>query len=421
MRNISFLVIFVLLSLYLDAQNIDDQYDKSDYFRSSWHNVLVHHSDQKYADEIIYTYNIRPRTDKFNDHSISADLIAVSGKDYVKLAKIDKYIETNDVAKELVAKWFNRNEENGCCDMGLIYRRGIEGATTENIETSELTKRGRSILQDCGTDLIGNTFVLVHDIIYIDKAERNKKTAEGIGVVGSLLKDLGEVVAEVTGEEAFEDLGSAFDDLSKTTADMVDDFEGFRVKIQTHLYRLDWQPSYSDIFFENYYLDANYYDEDKYKSWENAEYQLVYIGTQEAVCGKTVLAGIYNQSDLIKKVIYRTLDESIVKLQKNYEVFRIKEPIYSIDSEGNVIAKIGLKEGISDNSKFEVIERIEASDGTIKYKRLGVIQPNPDKIWDNRYMAVEEGAVNADLEGTTFSVVSGHGFYPGLLIREIRF
>ena len=169
------------------------------------------------------------------------------------------------------------------------------------------------------------------------------------------------------------------------------------------------------------YLDANYYDEDKYKSWENAEYQLVYIGTQEAVCGKTVLAGIYNQSDLIKKVIYRTLDESIVKLQKNYEVFRIKEPIYSIDSEGNVIAKIGLKEGISDNSKFEVIERIEASDGTIKYKRLGVIQPNPDKIWDNRYMAVEEGAVNADLEGTTFSVVSGHGFYPGLLIREIRF
>lgn len=35
-------------------------------------------------------------------------------------------------------------------------------------------------------------------------------------------------------------------------------------------------------------------------------------------------------------------------------------------------------------------------------------------------MAVEEEAENALLKYTTFEVVSGKGFYPGMLVREIR-
>ena len=58
--------------------------------------------------------------------------------------------------------------------------------------------------------------------------------------------------------------------------------------------------------------------------------------------------------------------------------------------------------------------------GRTKYKRIGIIKPIKGKIWDNRYMAVEEEAVNALLKYTTFEVVSGKGFYPGMLVREIR-
>ena len=75
------------------------------------------------------------------------------------------------------------------------------------------------------------------------------------------------------------------------------------------------------------------------------------------------MKGNYDLSQLIKIVMYRTMDESIVKLQRNYEEFKIKEPIYNIDDDGYVIAKIGLKEGISVNSRFEVLERIETADG----------------------------------------------------------
>lgn len=328
----------------------------------------------------------------------------------------------NNIANDLVAKWFNRNESTGYCNMELICMRGIEDASTENIEMSELLKRGKAILSDSGTDLIGNTFVLVHDIVYIDKGERNKKVANGISVFGEILKSVGQTMSQSTGDNTYNEMGRSMDKLSKTTADIVDDYEGFKVKIQTHLYRLNWKDSDNDYFYENYYLDENYYDESKFQAWNNANYTLSYIGSQDVVCGETVLVNRYDLSQLIKIVVYRTLDESIVKLQRNYEEFKIKEPIYSIDDEGRVIAKIGIKDGVSASSRYEVLESIEHSDGTMTYKKVGEIEPISGKIWDNRYMALEDGSPNADLDGTYFKVIKGaRNIYPGLLIREIRF
>ncbi len=391
------------------------------YHRSSWHNILISHKEQKYAEEILSTYYARPQSDKFNDHSLEVDVVTAKGKKYAKKKLIDTYVFESEIANGLVAKWFNRNEATGYCDMNLIYRRGLEGATTEQIETSELAKLGKSILMDSGTDLIGNTFVLVHDVVYIDKGERNQKVANGFRVFGEIMGAVMETAAVTSGDRSYNDFGRSINDLSKSTADIVDDFEGFRVKIQTHLYRLNWQDADNEYFYENYYLDSSYYDEAKFLSWQDADYQLSYIGSQEVVCGETVLVGKYDLSQLIKIVVYRTMDECVVKLQKNYEEFKIKEPIYEIDENGNVIAKIGLKEGVSEKSKYEVLERVETEDGTTKYKKVGEIKPVKDMIWDNRYMALEDGAPNSDLGGTTFKVTSGRNLYPGLLIREIKF
>lgn len=430
MKRISTLVLLLFVSLTSVAQDTIQQAVfgskkrtnmNATYHRSSWHNILISHQDQKYAEEILSTYYARPQSDKFNDHSLAINVVTAKGKKYAKKKLIDNYVFNNDIAKGLVAKWFNRNETTGYCDMNLIYRRGLEGATTEQIETSELAKLGKSILMDSGTDLIGNTFVLVHDVVYIDKGERNKKVAEGFRIFGEIVNAVMESSAQSSGDKSTAEFGKSINDLSKATADIVDDFEGFRVKIKTHLYRLNWQDADNEYFYENYYLDSLYYDEEKFLSWQNADYQLSYVGTQEVVCGETVLVGKYDLSQLIKIVVYRTMDECVVKLQKNYEEFKIKEPIYEIDEDGNVIAKIGLKEGVSEKSKYEVLEKIESEDGTTKYKKVGEIKPVKGMIWDNRYMALEDGAPNSELGGTTFKVTSGRNLYPGLLIREIKF
>lgn len=77
-----------------------------------------------------------------------------------------------------------------------------------------------------------------------------------------------------------------------------------------------------------------------------------------------------------------------------------------------------MKEGITSDSKFEVLER-QLKDGKTIYKRVGVIKPIGNMIWDNRFMAVEEGTYGANLGCTTFKKVSGGDFYPGMLIRQI--
>lgn len=395
---------------------------KTTYHRSSWYNILIHHNDQEYAEEILETYMSRPTNDKFNEHSLPVEVVTTKGKKYAKFNKIDDYIMNNNIANDLVAKWFNRDNSTGYCDMELIYRRGMEDASTEDIEMSELVKRGRAILTDSGTDLIGNTFVLAHDIIYIDKGERNKNVAEGFNKFGEFLKSTGEALSKHTGDDSYSAMGESFGNLSATTGNIVNEFEGFRVKIQTHLYRLNWKDSDNDFFYDNYYLDENYYDEEKFRSWDTANYTLSYIGTQEAICAQTVLVKQdWNLSQLIKIVLYRTLDESVVKLQKNYEEFKIKEPIFDI-IDGQVIAKIGLKEGVSPESEYEVLEIVEDEDGNTSFKRVGEIRPIPEMIWDNRYMALEDGAPNADLGGTYFEITSGEKrIFPGLLIREIEF
>ncbi len=63
---------------------------------------------------------------------------------------------------------------------------------------------------------------------------------------------------------------------------------------------------------------------------------------------------------------------------------------------------------------------VSEEDGMTTYKRVGIIKPIKDKIWDNRFLAeFEEENENRVLTATEFEKVSGGDFYPGLLVREI--
>lgn len=111
------------------------------------------------------------------------------------------------------------------------------------------------------------------------------------------------------------------------------------------------------------------------------------------------------------------IDENIASLQKNFDQFKVNTPLISVSP---LKAYIGLKEGVTEKSKFEVLEAELSKEGKMTYKRVGVIQPKENLIWDNRYMASEEQAYGSDFGFTTFRKVSGGDFYPGMLIREIK-
>ena len=128
------------------------------------------------------------------------------------------------------------------------------------------------------------------------------------------------------------------------------------------------------------------------------------------------MAGVVNKHDMIRKVCERAIDKNIAQLQRKYEEFRVKTPLFSVEP---LAAKIGHKEDIDENTRFEVLERREDQDGKIQYKRVGVIKPKKNKIWDNRFMAEFEESSEMTQDFTEFEIISGSNFNTGMLIREL--
>lgn len=401
-RNIAIgLVVSIVISV--QAQETD-----ANYRRSSIYSVLVNHTDQQFASEIKEAFLQIPVPDKFNDHNLSVKVLnldkKLSGASSEKENPIiTEFLDNNKVASRLVGRWFNRDFFTGQCNMELVKERGLYNATEFDKQLASRSARGMAMLQDAGEDLIGNTFVLVNDIRYVDK-NRAAKTAS------SILKALGSIAAAYTGNN--------IDDLTNNIGDMVETIKGFKVKINTFLYKLEWTDDIATQFYQEQY--GSVADPTKKANFEAARgsYKLKYVGKVESSGGTTSFLGINEDQPvvMVRKACQRAIDENVVDLQRNYEEFRTKSPLVSVEP---ITAYVGMKEGVTEKSKFEVLEVVELENGKHKYNRVGVIQPIENLIWDNRFMAVEEGAREATLGFTTFRKVSGKEFSKGMLIREM--
>ena len=401
-RNIA-IGLVVSIAISVQAQETD-----ANYRRSSIYSVLVNHTDQQFASEIKEAFLQIPVPDKFNDHNLSVKVLnldkKLSGASSEKENPlITEFLNNNKVASRLVGRWFNRDFFTGQCNMELVKERGLYNATEFDKQLASRSARGMAMLQDAGEDLIGNTFVLVNDIRYVDK-NKGAKTAS------SILKVFGSIAAAYT--------GTNIDDLTDNIGDMVETIKGFKVKINTFLYKLEWSDDIATQFYQDQYGAVP--DPTKKANFDAARgnYKLKYVGKVESSGGTTSFLGINAAQPvvMVRKACQRAIDENVVDLQRNYEEFRTKSPLVSVEP---ITAFVGMKEGVTAKSKFEVLEVVELENGKHKYNRVGVIQPIENLIWDNRFMAVEEGAQGATLGFTTFRKVSGKDFSKGMLIREM--
>lgn len=374
------------------------------YRRSSIYSICISHDNTTYANEISDVFIHMPVPDKFNNHDLNIKVLSSNDKKENNL-NITTFLNNNNVARRLVGYWFQRNPTTGECSLDLISERGLYDADYFDVELSKQSIRGEAILKDAGEDLIGNTFVLVNDIRYVDK----QKTA---AVASGILRGLG-VIAEAY-------FGSNISNLANTVSDVVENIRGFRVIVTSYLYQLEWNDTIAAKFYSNYYIAPGAKDELKRQAFlsDTSTFKLRYVGVKRIDSGQTSYAGVFEPVDMIRKVCMRAIDKSVVELQRTYDEFKVKTPIFSVSPY--ITAKIGMKEGMTEESRYEVLERIKNQDGTISYKRVGVIAPIAGQIWDNRYMATEERSYGSGLTCTTFRKVSGGTFYPGMLIREIR-
>ena len=135
-------------------------------------------------------------------------------KEGTNLTDIDAFIAENNVPRDMIAKWFNRNPVTGAFNMGLVQERGFYDASAADISAAEASTRNIAILGDAGEDLIGKTFMIVNDITFVDKGEQSAKAATGLRVVGSIAGAL---------------FGSSFSDIGDMAATAVNEIDGFTV------------------------------------------------------------------------------------------------------------------------------------------------------------------------------------------------
>jgi hypothetical protein len=410
MKQSIFLLLLCLLAGSAQAQS-NENGDK--YRRSSLYSVLVKHPEKEFCNDIIEVFGSIPIPEKFDNHDLKNKVINAATdrkdrpKELMQLDNINKFMATNAIGRRLVAKWFNRDVQTGAFNMNLVAQRGYYDASIFDIALANQLFRKHAVLADAGQELIGNTFVIVNDIRYVDKEE------------AAAVATLAFTMVAVVASGANTDVGVAVSSTANLAKNISEQIAGFTVNVTSYLYRLDWTEDIADTFYEQYWMDSKSATSAK-KSAFDAEkklFTMTYVGAQTVSSGKTTLRGVSTREDMIKKVCTRAIDEAIVQLQRNHDEFKVKTPLLNT---APLTASIGKKEGVAEGAKYEVLELVQDENGRTQYKRMGVIAPVKGKIWDNRYLSVAELSEGSELVFTEFKKVSGGDFEAGMLIREIK-
>jgi len=375
---------------------------KLKYRRSSLYTMMLDDNRRERYRVIKDAFGNAVLSEKFNDHNVGPYLIPAHGmsgeKDQTKL--IEEYLNNKGVARDLVAKWFNR-DANGNFNMDLIAERGQYNASEIDVKVAQSSVRGKAMLADAGRELLGNTFVIIYDYKYTNKEEQAKKRGGFLDVVST--------VASIAGYDDVANIATGL----RVASDVVG--KGYFVRTTSYLYRLVWNDDVANEFYTYLWNDASDSDSKRKELFDRSDlFKLEYVGSE--VSRNNLQSTIFtskSDNQLIEIATTRAVDKNIGKLQRTFEEFRVKTPLLNTDP---IAAQIGTKEDVEKGDKFEVLEQILDEDGTTYYDKVGTIKV--DDVWDNAYLA-DEVDPNNEINYTTFKG-SAKKLAPGMLIRQIK-
>ena len=396
----------VFCSTMLHAQENQKDMKETKYRRSSLHTILIESSNFPKKDQVINAYYGADFPDKYDNHNIGAKSFNPSKYttdtvDSKTPEVIDKYFKDEQIAKKLVAKWFNR-QADGSFDYELIGTRGAFNASFLDVKTAAASSDGKYLLQAAGFELINNTFVVVSTMKFVENEPIARGIRDAAIIAASNAPGLVRMGIEKAAEIAY-NKGK----------------EGYSVWTTSYLYKLKWDDITQGTFFQDMYGEkADMTPAKKALFDKNTDlFQMEFVGSQKATTLVTFsLKEKRTEEQIINLSVARNIEKVYAKLQKNFDVFKPKVPLYTGEP---ITAKIGLKEGLEGGDKFEVLEAVmDQKTGKIEYKSIGTIKVDGDKIWDNRQNLGDEVPVEGAVDRTTFK--GGKKFYPGLLIRQLK-
>jgi hypothetical protein len=436
------------LAVLLCTTSIFAQTDEVKYRRSSLSMILIESDNFPEKDAVNKSWNNYPFPDKYNEHNIDTKVVNV---DAVKLTdddliaagylkdtlnnvlkitkaealspirylnnektlafalptekkeyqlKVDKIIKEKDLAKQLVSTWFNRGAD-GKLDMGLIHKRGFYDASAIEAGIAAGQERGSAVLKDAGQELLKNTFITFTKLNFKENepAARVVRDAAKLKIATQMAEKPQMLIDKAL---------SQADKLYEKTK------EGYTLLSKSWLYQLNWNDSITDVF--------------KKEFWDNSElyantdlFTLNFVGVQYNQSLVTFKIGeARTQEQIIDLALVRNVDNTFAKLQKQNEVFMPKVPVSSTNP---IMAKIGMKEGLSGGEKFDVLEMVwDEKEGRTAWKSVGSCSVDKKApIWDNRYNAGEDVEPQKDTEGNLVTGTTFKGskkIQPGMLLKQ---
>lgn len=307
--------------------------------------------------------------------------------EYEYAARLMKYFDENKFASKLIAKWYNKpgtpiGDTNFDDELTTIFELGVKGMSQEAIDNAKATENLISIAKGSTNKLLSNTYVCVNRYGYMD-------AKEAIAISTAVLKT-------TLGDNALAQLA-----LKKGTELLEKKIKGYFVRANAYLFKLNWNKDLQDK------VELEYWDKDNQgKLLTDPAFKLTYVGkSSKRAPAAMSLKNSTSLDKLIARGIIRATDAAISALQRDHVDFRPMTSLHVID--GNLVAYIGMKEGIKPGDKFNVYAAEQSENSNIiEYKEIGTIKAGKE-IWDNREGAGEEleGAASDKEENDKASTV----------------
>lgn len=430
--------------------------DGAKYQRSSLHMVLLTTDeptikDAELEEMMMESWNEYPFPDKYNNHEIDfksafagkpsggflsfvskyptieslpndiAGLKQLSaeiseGKQYMAQlkAKVDEYIESEDLARKLVMKWYNI-QPDGHADVNLLLERSAFNMSASDVNTAAATVGGAKALADQNSEeLINTTFITFSKIDFYSNEPVAKFSC-------NLAKKLANLTAQLAGNPIATAAAAAAEVAADKAYEMNKD--GYSAKATTMLYKLKWNDSIMYTFYDAWKEDGTI-DMEKFNAMH---FEMEYLGADDCTTSSGASASfggkVKEKRDLVHTTMTRNLDKQLVNLQNNYEVFR---PVAQIISTEPMLADMGTKEGLKGGEKFELLIRAaDPKTGKMFYKSIGTVSVDKKGVWDNNFDMTDGAATVTPspvqtADGKNGTVISKNKkALPGMVIRQV--
>jgi hypothetical protein len=401
-----FLAVIYFMAILLTNNVAKAQDVKEGYQRSSLHIINIENLKFDNAAKVQASYNKYPFPDKYDDHRIGNNSVNLDGyklsqeeKDALGIKEselgkglssmissatagiiennsqvkyeLDKFIKETKVAKELVKKWYSIKDD-GTFDFSVFNERIKLSMSEEDKQRVQQAAIAQTEIDKMSDKLINNTFVVFTKLNFVSNAIPAEAIRQVAYSQADKLSGMLQTIARKAADKIYE----------KTS-------EGYSVWTTAWLYKLEWNEQiYADfrkIMTSKEKLDMN--------AFNAINFNLEFIGQEKATSLVTFSLkkgeGDRTEDEIIELSTVRNVDKVFTKLQREYEVFK---PLYQLTGVDPFSAKLGMKEGLEGGEKFEILE-IRGGE----YNKIGTIEVDKSKVWDNRY-----GAPKQEIEQTYF-------------------